>query len=81
MTAQLKRIFSELVDLGLNVILTDLTQLLVQRRGDFVRTQVLHRLLGVSVRCFIRDVEKRQSTRLRHLHRDIKCTVIVLIAK
>lgn len=31
-----KRIFSELVDLSLDVIFTDLTQLLVQRGGNFI---------------------------------------------
>lgn len=37
-----KRIFSELVDLSLHVIFTDLTQLLVQRGGNFIRTKVLY---------------------------------------
>lgn len=39
-----ERIFSERKDLGLDVVFTDLAQLLVERRGDFVRTKVFHSL-------------------------------------
>lgn len=39
-----KRIFSEGEDLGLDMVFTDLPQLLVERGGDFVRAQILNSL-------------------------------------
>lgn len=37
-----KRIFSELVNLGLHVVFTDLPKLLVQCGGDFIRTEIFY---------------------------------------
>lgn len=37
-----KRIFSELVNLGLHVVFTDLPKLLVQCWGDFIRTEIFY---------------------------------------
>lgn len=39
-----ERIFSEREDLGLDVVFADLAQLLVECRGDFVRTKVFNSL-------------------------------------